>query len=77
MLQLGMVTEELGQNLIAELGWNSDKIKRVYVDFGISKYAFERHFVTEEPFENALMKKLEAEFILYQKAVLMVLAKGQ
>ena len=66
---MNILSVKLQKKVNNELGLDIDDIKRIYLDFKKSVFAFERHFVEDEPLEYKIMKEIEKEFILHQRGL--------
>lgn len=62
------LSEELSNEIKAELGLNDNSIARMYNDYQELNSLFESHFVVEEPFEKVLMLKVAREFFNYNQS---------
>ena len=63
MIQI--VSPELASKLLRELGLGSDAVSKIYSDWLKGDYMVDRHFVTDEPFENELCEMLKVAFRIF------------
>lgn len=74
---MNQLTDRLRVDLLNELGYDSGKMIEIYHDFNRSRFAFERHFIVDEPFEASLMNEVKEQFTLYNTVINEIRARGQ
>jgi hypothetical protein len=60
-----VVSQELASKLLRELGLDSNAVSKIYLDWLKGDYMVDRHFVTDESFENELCEMLKVAFRIF------------
>lgn len=67
-LPIQILSAELSSEIYQELGLDNSRMNEIYQVYQESNSLFEKHFVTEEPFEKVLMLKVAREFFKYNES---------